>query len=286
VELVRRLEMICSRFEEAWAAGRRPVLEEYLQQVPVAARQVLLADLLRIELEYRRQAGETLPVVDYQRRFAEDITLVDAVIHAQTPEMERTPRAANATPSPAEAMNSPVGGSADGSAALRYQRLRFHAQGNLGEVHVARDLELGRDVALKRIQGKYVGEPGFEAMQQRFVQEAQITGRLEHPGVVPVYGLVQDADDQPCYAMRFIEGETLHDAIQRFHAPDRIASDGDRLVFRELLGRFIAVCQTLAYAHSRGILHRDVKPKNIMLGRMALPATTYCLSIAYVLSDR
>jgi serine/threonine-protein kinase len=151
------------------------------------------------------------------------------------------------------------------SAAPRYRRLRFHARGGLGEVYVGLDQELNREVALKRIQRPIAIHP--EA-HRRFLREAEVTGRLEHPGVVPVYGLVQDDDGMPCYAMRFIRGESLEDAIHHFHEADRDRRDpGQRsLAFRELLTRFIAVCKTIAYAHSRGILHRDLKPANVMLG--------------------
>jgi eukaryotic-like serine/threonine-protein kinase len=84
--------------------------------------------------------------------------------------------------------------------------------------------------------------------------------------VVPVYGLVQDDRGRPCYAMRFIQGESLRDAIARFHNFDR--QDLNRaLALRELLQSFVTVCKTLAYAHSRGIIHFDLKPANIMLGK-------------------
>jgi serine/threonine-protein kinase len=142
--------------------------------------------------------------------------------------------------------------------------VRFHARGGLGEVHVAEDAELHRSVALKRMQAQYADDP--ESIR-RFLLEAEITGRLEHPGVVPVYGLLPDADGQPCYAMRFIEGESLKEALERFHAAGGPAPGERRLDFRQLLQRFVAVCNTVAYAHSRGIIHRDLKPGNIMLGR-------------------
>jgi hypothetical protein len=83
--------------------------------------------------------------------------------------------------------------------------VRLHARGGLGEVHVALDEELSRPVALKRIQRPRAADP---ESRRRFVQEAAITARLEHPGVVPVYGLVRDGSGQPCYAMRLIPGET------------------------------------------------------------------------------
>lgn len=149
---------------------------------------------------------------------------------------------------------------------LRYRPERFHAKGGLGEVWLAQDQELHRDVALKRIQLRYRDDA---ESRRRFLLEAEITGRLEHPGVVPVYGLHQGEDGQPCYAMRFIHGQTLHEAIKHFHEADAPPRDpGERSVaFRQLLSRFVAVCNTVAYAHSRGILHRDLKPANIMLGR-------------------
>lgn len=148
------------------------------------------------------------------------------------------------------------------SGSRRFHILRSHARGGLGEVFLAIDGELNREVALKEIQLRHADQIDFRA---RFVLEAEITGRLEHPGIVPIYGLGQYADGRPFYAMRFIHGETLAQAIDRFHgipAP----MDLRPLELRQLLSRFVAACNAIAYAHSRGILHRDLKPGNIMLG--------------------
>jgi eukaryotic-like serine/threonine-protein kinase len=147
----------------------------------------------------------------------------------------------------------------------RFRPIAFHAEGGLGEVFKARDSELRREVALKRMKRPYAGHADT---RRRFLREAEITGGLEHPGVVPVYGVGQDADGQPCYAMRFIRGESLKDAIRRFHDPATRSRDpgARRLALRQLLTRFISVCNTIAFAHSRGIIHRDLKPGNIMLG--------------------
>jgi serine/threonine protein kinase/Tfp pilus assembly protein PilF len=152
------------------------------------------------------------------------------------------------------------------SSGLRFRILRPHAKGGLGQVSVALDAELNREVALKEIQPQYADDPDSRA---RFLLEAEITGGLEHPGIVPVHGLGSYADGRPFYAMRFIKGDSLKDAIQRFHAAEKPGRDpGERtLALRELLGRFVDVCQAVAYAHSRGILHRDLKPGNVMLGR-------------------
>ncbi len=146
----------------------------------------------------------------------------------------------------------------------RYRILHLHAKGGLGEVSVAFDNELHRQVALKQIQSHYADDP---SARQRFVLEAEVTGGLEHPGVVPVYGMGTFGDGRPFYAMRFIRGESLRDATDGFHRSFPAPHSGSGVLeLRKLLGRFIDVCQAIEYSHSRGVLHRDLKPENIMLG--------------------
>jgi len=153
------------------------------------------------------------------------------------------------------------------SAGTRFHIIRPHARGGLGQVFVARDTELNRDVALKEIQMQFAFDPRHRS---RFEFEAEVTGGLEHPGIVPVYGLGHMADGRPFYAMRFIKGNSLKDAIRQFHTAEQQpgrAPGQSTLELRALLGRFIDVCDAVAYAHSRGVLHRDLKPGNIMLGK-------------------
>src|SRR5207244_13493506 len=98
----------------------------------------------------------------------------------------------------------------------RYTLTRLHATGGIGRVWLAHDSDLGREVALKELRPERAENPRFSA---RFLHEAQITGQLEHPGIVPVYELTQRAEDrQPFYTMRFIKGRTLTDAIRAYHA--------------------------------------------------------------------
>lgn len=148
----------------------------------------------------------------------------------------------------------------------RFHILRAHAEGGLGRVFVAVDRQLHREVALKQIKEE---RAGAEQSRDRFLFEAEVTGGLEHPGIVPVYGLGRYDDGRPYYAMRFIKGETLKEAISAFHATERSNHDPLQLAMtlRQLLGRFVTVCNAVAYAHSRGVLHRDLKPSNIMLGK-------------------
>jgi serine/threonine-protein kinase len=148
----------------------------------------------------------------------------------------------------------------------RFRVLRPHAQGGLGVVSVALDTELNREVALKQIKDRHADDP---VSRSRFLLEAEVTGGLEHPGIVPVYGLGFDDDGRPYYAMRFIRGDSLADAIARFHADEALRRDpaARSLELRKLLLRFLDVCDTIGYAHGRGVLHRDLKPANVMVGR-------------------
>jgi serine/threonine protein kinase len=130
---------------------------------------------------------------------------------------------------------------------------------------VALDTELGREVALKEIQARHADNASSRA---RFVLEAEITGGLEHPGIVPVYGLSCHGDGRPFYAMRFIKGHSLKEAIERFHHSNPTGDAAEQEVeLRKLVRRFYDVCHAVEYAHSRGVLHRDLKPENIMLGQ-------------------
>ena len=148
-------------------------------------------------------------------------------------------------------------------ASAEYRPRRHHAHGGLGEIIIAYQKELDRPVALKRIRPDKL----HDAARHRFLREAAITARLQHPGIVPIYGLGQD-DDGPFYTMPFIQGQTLQEAIDGFQGDDSLGGDPGRrsLKFRGLLQQFITVCNTVAYAHDRGIVHRDLKPSNIMLG--------------------
>jgi WD40 repeat protein len=143
--------------------------------------------------------------------------------------------------------------------------LKFVARGGLGEVFKARHPGLDRDVAVKLIRPHLVNDA---ESCRRFEWEARITARLEHPGIVPIYGVGTDGNGHACYGMRLVEGITLAQAITAFHtaasAPRDHFARGKAL--RSLLSRFKSACVTVAYAHSQHVIHRDLKPENIMLG--------------------
>lgn len=193
------------------------------------------------------------------KQFTRSLTL-------DTPDQDLFATVASELPE-SSAVSLPAGtGLGNGSAAARFDIVRAHAEGGLGVVYAAMDRELKRLIALKQMKDReYVDE----ASQLRFIAEAEITGGLEHPGIVPVYSFGVDSQQRPFYAMRLIHGESLRTAIDRFYAPSFSTGvdTAERDVrFRQLLDRFISVCNTIAYAHSRGVIHRDIKPANIMLG--------------------
>jgi len=148
----------------------------------------------------------------------------------------------------------------------RYSHGTEFARGGMGRVYLVHDEYLGRDIALKELLPirKRKSElptptPVRQAIQltARFLQEARITGQLEHPSIVPVYELGYRPDGSLYYTMKLVRGRTLAEALKV--APDLPA----RL---QLLPHFVDLCQALAYAHARGVLHRDLKPSNVMLG--------------------
>jgi serine/threonine protein kinase/tetratricopeptide (TPR) repeat protein len=149
----------------------------------------------------------------------------------------------------------------------RYTLTTLHATGGLGRIWLARDTQLDREVALKELRPK---QGDNATALRRFLQEAQITGQLDHPGVVPVYELSYGDGNvvpggRPYYTMRFIHGRTLSQAVADYHGK-RALGQGGRLDLVELLQAFVGVCNTVAFAHERGVIHRDLKGSNIVLG--------------------
>jgi eukaryotic-like serine/threonine-protein kinase len=145
----------------------------------------------------------------------------------------------------------------------RYTLTHLHAKGGIGQIWLARDGALGREIALKELRPERVESRQIE---NRFVIEAQVTGQLEHPGIVPVYELVRPAGQQPAfYTMRFVRGRTLSRAARAYHKK-RANGKAETLDQRALLNAFVNVCNAIAYAHSRGVIHRDLKGANVILG--------------------
>ncbi len=153
--------------------------------------------------------------------------------------------------------------SAGEAAGAHYELEQLHALGGIGRVWRAWDTELGREVALKELRPERAADPAHVA---RFLQEARITGRLQHPGIVPVHELVPADGDRPAfYTMRLVRGSSLTDAVQSYH--HRLASGRpDPVGLVRLLNAFVSVCNTVAYAHTQHVVHGDLKGQNVVLG--------------------
>jgi serine/threonine protein kinase/WD40 repeat protein/tetratricopeptide (TPR) repeat protein len=158
------------------------------------------------------------------------------------------------------------GGLSSTSGTLRRQRLGDRyvlrepiASGGMGVIYRALDRDLDREVAIKMLHS---GLPPSGDITRRFIAEARIGGRLQHPGIAPIYDIGQFDDGQPYFAMKLVRGETLAELAQRMLQSPR----GLHERRNELFGIFEQICQTIAYTHSREVIHRDLKPANIMVG--------------------
>lgn len=158
----------------------------------------------------------------------------------------------------------PAGREDGASERFRVLRPLPGGRGGMGLVQIARDEELGREVALKQIHPEKALQP---ALRKKFRLEAELTGNLEHPGIIPIYSLGTDQQGNPYYAMRYVQGENFSLAIKRFHQRRRQGLvDLSSIEFLQLLERLIQAAQAISYAHSRGVIHRDLKPENVLLG--------------------
>jgi PAS domain S-box-containing protein len=223
--------------ERGWVpAADRPVLGYLLQRALNKHDGNAKAALASLAVAGRKSLA-ALEALDSAR------TVADASPAPASPQ----PRAAKPAPSPEQ----------------RYAWRSVHASGGIGRVWQAQDHQLDRVVAVKELLPDRAADAKSAA---RFLREARLTGQLEHPGIVPVYELTARADtNQPFYAMRFVRGQTLSRANETYHAK-RSAGGPEPPEFVTLLAAFVAVCHTIAYAHSRGVVHRDIKGDNVMLG--------------------
>ncbi len=144
----------------------------------------------------------------------------------------------------------------------RYQLVSNFARGGLGQIWMARDARLRREVAFKELLPSALKNKNA---LERFLEEAQITGQLEHPSIVPIYDIGYQQNGTPFYAMKLVRGETMEKHIEALHELPKDSPEFS-LTFRKLLRKFIDICNALAFAHDRGVLHRDLKPLNVMLG--------------------
>ena len=167
-------------------------------------------------------------------------------------------------PTPNSARTSPAAKRPSGAARDedRYRLIDNFAHGGLGNIWLAEDTSIHRQIAFKELLPKALKNP---RIVERFLEEAQITGQLEHPGIVPIYDVGYRENGTPFYAMKLLKGGNMEAAIEALHILPRDSTQR-QLAFTRLLRQFIAVCQAVGFAHDKGVLHRDLKPLNVMLG--------------------
>jgi serine/threonine protein kinase/formylglycine-generating enzyme required for sulfatase activity len=244
---------LCLQFEDAWQAGRRPRLEDYLDAVPEPERSDLFRELLFLELAYRRRSGEAPDLDEYRRRFAGRADLAQAVFaedaggrRGRSPEVGPHWPAAQTVPDLAG-----VGGAELPSRLGRYRVEKLLGEGGFGRVYLAHDDDLQRPVAVKVPHRSRVTQPEEVA---EYLAEARVLASLDHANIVPVYD-VGRTDDGLCFVVsKFIEGSDLKQTIQ-----------AGRPSFHESAALVATVAEALHYAHRNGLVHRDVKPGNILL---------------------
>lgn len=230
--IVSAIESSCARFESQWLKGVQPQISDFLTSVDVDVFEPLLRELLHLEMGLRHEAGEHIQREEYLAAYPQHPKLVEQALVSIT---QQDP--------------SPAGFS-------RYELGDEIGRGGMGVVYRATDHQLVRSIAIK------VMLPEFAAIQEasrRFEFEARTCGNLQHPGVPPVYDSGYLPDGRHFFAMRLVEGTTLAEILK-----DRSEGQDD---LPHLLNVFSQVCQTVAYAHELGVIHRDLKPHNVMVGR-------------------
>jgi serine/threonine-protein kinase len=278
------IELAHAELEYRLRAGEPARAEDYLRKFPeLRADRTAAMDFISAEYDIRSRQETTVTIAEYLERFPEYGTELQARLEPPSARTVSLPPAGQ-TSQPALETRAPLGEPSAGSGSnvprvrLRAPRdeaelplrtpaatLPGHAgrcsilgeiaRGGMGAVLKGHDPELGRDLAVKILLDKYLDQPELE---RRFLVEAQVSGQLQHPGIVPVYDVGLLLDRRPYFTMKLVRGRTLSALLAERREPAQYLP--------RFLKIFEQVCQTLAYAHARGVIHRDLKPTNVMVG--------------------
>ncbi|GAC1475357.1 MAG: serine/threonine-protein kinase [Isosphaeraceae bacterium] len=256
--VTREINDACERFESAWrsGSGSRPRIEDALQNASSSAIPTLVAELIALELELRRDLGEAPARLEYLNRFPANPEAVSSAFgDAETIAPGRT-----------HATDGTVAHGVRQALDLEtvslfgdYELIEEIARGGMGVVYKARQKSLNRVVALKMILSGQFASP---VERERFRLEAELAGNLDHPNIVPIYE-VGEQDDRLYFSMKLVDGGSLARDIARW-------TDDPRASARLLA----TVARAVDYAHRRGFVHCDLKPANILLDAAGQPHVT------------
>jgi serine/threonine protein kinase len=253
-------DVLCDAFEDDWRRGAAPDILTYLERVPVAERSALLEELLPVDWHWRKNAGLNPLPDDYHPLFEQYEPVVRRILAQPT-----------ADDSPASRSSKAVGEQRDDDTIRdlpsghpqsigNYEILEEIGRGGMGIVYKARDTRLPRLAAIKLIIS--ANTASMEELRRRFHSEAQAAAKLDHPGIVPIYEIGQQ-DGQPFMALAYVDGQSLADVVEQSLLPPRKAAR----IMQE-------VATAVDYAHRRGIIHRDLTPRNILLTANDQPKVT------------
>ena len=262
IDLLRRIDEVCRRFEADWRAGHQPRIEEYFGEFTGDARASLAAELEAIQSELQQAAGKA--------GIADAPTVAPGSLPTQpTPGEPPSSIHDEATVPPrgdaTVDFRSAAPTSSDGVKPSHvryfgdYEIIREIARGGMGVVFEARQVSLNRKVALKMV---LAGQLANDTDVKRFYIEAEAAANLDHPGIVPIYE-VRQHEGQHYFSMGFVEGQSLSHHLADGPLPPRQAAD--------LIRR---VCEAIEFAHQHGVIHRDLKPANILLDKNDYPRVT------------
>lgn len=227
-----RIDTVCDEFEAAWKSNKNPRIEDYLEKVDSSFRSRVFTELLLSEWEILRSRGGKNELAAYLNRFPDEHDRITKLFHAHVED----------TPVP--------------QVISQYRVLRKLGAGGMGEVYLAEDQKLHRQVALKVLPSKLADDP---KRRQRFMTEARAASALNHPNVCVIHEVGEMEDGRPYLAMEYIEGATL----------DKHAAKGN-LTFLQIVDAVAQIADALDSAHGKGIVHRDLKPANICINDSGL----------------
>ncbi len=225
-------------------SDRPPNIEQYISRFP--ALDAVKLGLIQGEFELASRFGGVVSVDEFVSRFGDSVAGSDLrpILQSQLSEINRSRQVK------------------PGVTLGRYEIVNEHGRGGFGAVWRATDTKLGRRIAVKQLGQRLASD---SESRRRFISEARVTARLEHPGIVPVYDISNVQDDHAYYTMRLIQGRTMAEAIDDLHKMEP-RSNEFRLLRQRLLQSFVDVGLTIEYAHAQGVIHRDLKPQNIIVG--------------------